>query len=246
MVAIETGRPLGLGLATTVIRRFGKAHELVGVTRAKGGLLTGLDEALQPVLADRLEHEQALVPDRLEQAEVDERRELAHGRFADRLSGLDREASREHREPGQQTAARLVEQLVAPLDRRAEGALALGRVAGAVGQERQRPLEPCEQRPGREKPRASSRELDRQRQAVESLAYRLNRCVRLDLPADQSGTLDEERDRTGRVERVERELCFAGDPKRRPTRHEYAEARGGGQEVGHRRRSVEDVLEVVQ
>ncbi len=44
----------------------------------------GLGEALEPVLADRLEHQEALVGDRLEHVEVDERRELAQLRVANR------------------------------------------------------------------------------------------------------------------------------------------------------------------
>jgi hypothetical protein len=84
------------------------------------------------------------------------------------------------------------------------------------------------------------------RQAVEPLADRLDGCVRLDLATDRSSTLDEERDRTGRVERVERELCFAGDSERRPTRRQHSETCGCGQEVGNRRSSVQEVLEVVE
>ena len=99
---------------------------------AESHFLAGLGEPFQPVLADRLEHEQALVADWLEKAEVDERRKFAHLRFADRLSRLDRKTSREHREPPQQTPALVVEQVVTPFDRRAQSALALGRVAGAV------------------------------------------------------------------------------------------------------------------
>ena len=128
---------------------------------------------------------------------------------------------------------RRLTQLVTPLDRCAEGALAFGSVARAVGQERQRPLEPREQRPGRKEARASSRKLDRQRQAVESRTDRLDRRVRLNGSTDCSCTLDEECDRVYRTERVEGVLDLAGDAQQRPARREHAKARGCGQEVGN-------------
>ena len=74
MVAIETGRPFRLGLAAELVGGFGKTRELFGMTRAERLFLAGLGKALQSILADRLEHEQALVADWLEKAEVDERR----------------------------------------------------------------------------------------------------------------------------------------------------------------------------
>src|SRR6185437_15051953 len=103
--------------------------ELVGVTSAELLLLPRLGQALEPVFADRLEHEQPAVTDGLDEAEVDEGRELAHLRLADRLGRLDREASGKDREPRQQAAALLVEQVVAPFDRRSESALTVRRVA---------------------------------------------------------------------------------------------------------------------
>ena len=132
MIAVEPGRPFHLGLIAELVGGLGEARELLRMASAERLFLAGLREAFQPVLADRLEHEQALVADWLEKAEVDERRKFAHLRFADRLSRLDRKTSREHREPRQQTPALVVEQVVTPFDRRAQSALALRRVAGAV------------------------------------------------------------------------------------------------------------------
>ena len=107
-------------------------------------------------------------------------------------------------------------------------------------------LEPCEQRVGFEEARARGRELDGQRQAVEPRADGLDRCVRLDVPAHCTRTLDEERDRVGRVEWVEGVFHLAGDAQRRSARSEHAKTRGCGQEVGDRRSGGEEVLEVVE
>ena len=63
MVAIETGRPFRLGLAAKVVCGLGNMRELLGMTSAERVFLAGLGEALQSILTDRLEHEQALVPD---------------------------------------------------------------------------------------------------------------------------------------------------------------------------------------
>ena len=49
-------------------------RELLGMTSAERVFLAGLGEALQSILTDRLEQEQALVPDWFEKVEVDERR----------------------------------------------------------------------------------------------------------------------------------------------------------------------------
>src|SRR4051794_14607280 len=72
VVAVEPVRPFRLRFAPLLVGAFCKPRELLRVTHAKRRFLAGLGEALEPVLADRLEHEQTLVADRLEQAEVDE------------------------------------------------------------------------------------------------------------------------------------------------------------------------------
>ena len=97
-------------------------------------------------LADRLEHREPLAA-AAQQAVVDERRErLEHVVAADRLRGVEREAAGEDREPREEPARVVVEQVDAPLDRRAQRALALGDVARAARQQRQPLLEPREDR----------------------------------------------------------------------------------------------------
>ena len=74
MVAIETGRPFRLGLAAKLVRSFGNMRELLSMTSAERVFLAGFGKALQSILTDRLEQEEALVPDWFEKVEVDERR----------------------------------------------------------------------------------------------------------------------------------------------------------------------------
>jgi hypothetical protein len=46
VIAIETGRPFRLGLATKLVRGFGNMRELLGMTSAERVFLAGLGEAL--------------------------------------------------------------------------------------------------------------------------------------------------------------------------------------------------------
>ena len=72
-----------------------------------------------------------------------------------------------------------VEELVAPLDRRPQGALALRQVPCSTGQERQPLLEPLEHLVGREHPDSCRRKLQRKRQVVEAPADLATRPRRL-------------------------------------------------------------------
>src|ERR687891_425782 len=86
-------------------------------------------ELLGRVLANRLEHEEAVVADRLEEARVDEGGKAVEVSVADLLRGGNRMCAGEDGEPRQELPAGVVEKVVAPLDGRTKGALALGRVA---------------------------------------------------------------------------------------------------------------------
>ena len=68
--------------------------------------------------------------------------------LADLLRGLEREAPGEDREPLKELLGRSLEQVVAPLDRRAQRALALGSVTRAACQQRESRVEPLEQQSG--------------------------------------------------------------------------------------------------
>ena len=139
------------------------ATELVGV-----GCLV---EPLERELADRLQHRVARLL-AAEQVLVEQRAERVDFGAADGLGRLERAAAREHREAREQLLLALVEQVVAPGDRRAKGSLALGGVARTAGQQRQPLLEPFEQRRRRQHLHARRGQLDRQRQPVEPRADR--------------------------------------------------------------------------
>ena len=92
------------------------------------------------------------------------------------LGGLERAAAGEHdRAARNSRCSSAVEQLVAPVDRRAQRALALRQVAGAAGEERQPLLEPFEQLRRRERLHPRGGELERERQVVEAAADRSRR-----------------------------------------------------------------------
>ena len=83
------------------------------------------------------------------------------------LGGVERAAAAEDGEPGEEPLLVLVEQVVAPRDRRAQRRVALVGVAAAL--EQVEPLrDPLEQLLGAEELDARGGELDREREAVEA------------------------------------------------------------------------------
>ena len=68
--------------------------------------------------------------------------------LADLLGRLERAAAGEDGEAGEEALLLGAEQVVRPVDRGTQGALPLGQVAGAAGEEREPLLEPLEQRVG--------------------------------------------------------------------------------------------------
>ena len=119
--------------------------------RLAAGHLLGLDEALV---------EQGHHP--VDDVAADLRR-----RPADRLRRLEVEAAGEHRQAVEQPLGVLVEDVVAPGDRGAQGLLARRQVARAGGQQVELVLEPAEDRLGRQELDPRGGQLDRQRHAVE-------------------------------------------------------------------------------
>src|SRR6266487_7051141 len=96
-----------------------------GVAKCVLGGLTGLVEPLPRVLAQRLEQEEALVAERLQQAVIEERGELVELRSCDRLGGVETEGAAEDRETAEGSPSVGVEEVVAPFDRRAQRPLPL-------------------------------------------------------------------------------------------------------------------------
>ena len=102
-----------------------------------------------------------------EQALGDEPVERVDAGAGDRLRRLDGGAAGEHREAREARLLVVVEQVVAPVDRRAQRPLAGGRVARARAERAERRVQALGDLAGREQPAAGRRQLDRQRQPVE-------------------------------------------------------------------------------
>ena len=119
------------------------------------------------VLPDRVEHPQATAAPAADEVLDDERLESVEIGVADRLSRLEREASPEDRELPEELLLLRLEQLVAPLDRRAQRSLPGRRVARARREQRQPPVEAREQLVGIQQRDPCRCELDRERKPVE-------------------------------------------------------------------------------
>ena len=137
--------------------------------------LAGGGETLSGELADRLQHPQPSTGTvELDERLVHQRLELVEAaRARVRADGFDvgeRATAGEHRQPPEQALLLLVEQRVAPLDRRAQRLLPPRRVARARGEQVERMLEPLEQRLRSQEPEPRSGELERERQPVETPA----------------------------------------------------------------------------
>ena len=111
---------------------------------------------------------------------------------------------------------------------------------------RQPLLEPFEQDRRRERLHARSRQLDRERQAVEPPADLDDLAVRGEVGADGGGTLHEEIDRFPLPQRVDGDLPLAVDVQRLAARDEHRQMRTGADRLGDAGGRVEQMLEVVQ
>ena len=166
------------------------AHRLLGldregrvhgqVTVRHGGRLAGRDELFARVLADRLEHP---VPHRVAVHEHERAIDEA-GQTVFQVEGIhpagvvaddpgrhrDRPAPAEHRQAPEQAAVLVVEEVPAPIDHRVERLLARDGRPAAPGQQTEPVAQPHRDVVRRHRRDARRRELDRQRDAVESLA----------------------------------------------------------------------------
>ena len=177
-------------------------------------------ESFEGVFAHGFEHREAWLSAgvRVEQTLVAERSEEVErlrAFAADGLRCFERTTADEDGDSREHALFGLVEQRVAPLDRRAQGLLSRGSVPGPSGQEvepRPQPLEQC----GRAEqacPRCG--QLDRQGKPVEPVTDRRDRrgVGVMRSAADRAGTLKEERDRRVGIERRHRQLALAREPK---------------------------------
>jgi hypothetical protein len=157
----------------------------------------------------------------------------------------------------------LGEQVVAPVERRPQRALALGEIGGASTERVERPAELVEQRSGREQPQPGRGQLERQGEPVEPPDD--GRHVAGVLWGDPElgpygpGPLLEETHGGARghgrqvvgafgrqVERLDPVLLLATDAKRHPARDEGVDAGAASQQIRHVGSGGDDLLQVVQ
>ena len=150
-------------------------------------------------------------------------------------------AAGEDRQAREQPLLAGVEQVVGPLDRRAERPLARVGVS-AAGEQVEAPREPLEDLRRRQDLRTGGGELDRERHVVEGAAERADGFVRL----GEARAGDEQLDGVGLGERLDRVLDLASDAEALPARREDREVRARLDEVGERRRRLDHLLEVVE
>ena len=183
-------------------------------------------------------HEQALVHERGERLQIGREHAFDIGEIE--RAGEDREALEE-------IALVVVEQCVAPVDRRGERPVPLGCVLRAGAEEIETRSEAREQILRREQLRARGRELDRERQAVEPCAQLSDLVrVRVDVDAEPACALREQLRRDLWLERLERELDLAGQVEPFAARDEHGQVRARAQERRERRRGADHLLEVVE
>ncbi len=202
----------------------------------------GVVEPLAGELADRVEHLEPLAGAHHERA-VHQRLQRVEHVAGHLLGGLQRPAAGEHRQVRERAPLALVQQVVAPLDRRPQRALALGRVARAAGQQVEPAAEALEDRRRGEQPRAGGGELDGERQAVEPPADLGDRGI---AGVDVAGPADEQRGGGLGGERGQRDLVLARQAKGRLAGDEHRDGGLAREQRGHRRRGVHELLEVVQ
>jgi hypothetical protein len=175
--------------------------------------------------------DEVFLDQRLERLEIG----VEHG-----LGGLERAAAGEHREASEQPLLVRIEQVVRPRNRRAERLLA--RVGVAASPKEVQPLgEAVEDLLRREDLRPGSRELERERHAVETAAELRDRAA-----PPQPGTEAEQLDRVRLGEREHFVLDLAAHAKELPRRHEHLQMRTRLDESRNVARGLDDMLEVVQ
>ena len=230
-VWLEGKRQIEVVLGVRGFRVVGFTRRLQLLGRELANRLEQAEPAAAPAADEALGHE------RLERPEVG----AGHG-----LGTFGREAAREDAQPPEERSLLLVEQVVAPGDRRVEGLLAGGEVGGAALQQREAALEPLEQRLRLEDAHARGGELDRERQPVEPRADGGDRAVDPDLGAGLLRPLDEQLDGLVLAQRRDVVDALARQLQRGPARDEQPELRACAEQLREHRPRREHVLEVVE
>ena len=270
----ESLEQLGLGrLEELGAQRLGERHEVLGVATSRGVDLARGRELLETELPDRLQHaearvragcrhgpHQALVGEGGDPGEDVERAVVTD----DRLRRLERPTAAEDGQPPKEGRLVPLQQVVAPGDGVAQGALPRRGVAWSTGEDGQAAFQPFQQGVRRQESDARRGELDGQRQPIEALAdggdgRRVvlgQREVGHDGPCSlheevdrrHAGELGQRQNRFGRRQGQGRHgnLLLGAHLEWFPARHQHGELRARRQQLGELRRRVEDLLEVVE
>ena len=163
------------GFADARLEPLGKGQEVLGVAaarrrRARLQRPVARARTRAPSRAWRSAARRRLRISCAHQAVVDEGGKRPQAGAADRLGGIQRAAAGEHGQPGEQRPLARLEQLVAPVDRRAQRVLAGGRVARAGREQVKAVLEPREHRRRVEQLGARGGQLEGEREPVEGPA----------------------------------------------------------------------------
>ena len=153
---------------------------------------------------------------------------------------LERAAATEDGKPPKQRLLVVGEEVVAPLDRRAQGVLARLDIAAALEQVEALP-EPFEDLRHREDARARCGQLERERQLVEAAAQLADRLV-----GREPGAIAEQLNRLGLGERLHRVVDLAADAQQLAARDEQLQVGTALEKVAELRSGVDEVLEVVE
>ena len=242
MIALEPVQPLSGTPAQVRLCLLRECQKVLGVAPTQIVGPVRLLDSLGGVLADCLQHREPRLLLRAfyaSEAAVGKRGEPVddvEAVSAHALGGAEGASARKHSEPGEQLLLLRLQQVVAPVDRRANRALALGQVSGAALQELETVVEPLEHRLWRQHADAGGGKLDRQRQALERFADLGNRSgvrgrddeIRPDRACARREqcnrlALEEPFHVVGAVRRLERGNCvhaLAGEMKRNAARHQ--------------------------
>src|SRR5436190_5374921 len=221
------------------LRLLGERNKPLGMAALQVVGLAPLVETLEPVVADRLEHPEALarMPD---EALLDERFEHVEISSGHLLGCFERAAPGEDGETREELLLVLVEQFVAPLDRGPERLLARVGVTRAA-EEVEAPGEAVEDLRRRKDVRTRRGKLDGKRQVVERSTEFLDGHI-----AGKRRPLREEAYGVLVGERQHALFGLLPQPQKLAARDEDLEVRAAGDKIRQRRPRGDDLLEGVE
>jgi hypothetical protein len=156
----------------------------------------------------------------------------------DGSGGVEVAAAGQDPERGEHPPRLRRQQLLAPADRAAERALARRRIAATADEERERLVEPADELRGRVSAHARGRQLDRQREAIQTAAELGDGTVVDEGGIDRERTVDEQRDRVVGCERWHLEHPLTAGLERHPARGEHGDTACLRHERGHFREAA--------